>query len=428
MESADGVPTAWQRRPKRLSTAQAAARLGVKPATLYAYVSRGLLHSQRVAGERASSFDADEVERLLSRSHPAARTRTELVIESGLTAITSGRLFYRGLDAVALAEQRTFEEVAEWLWHGSLPPRRSWHADPVAIVAGVGAQSPLPVGILPLDRLRVIAAAVAATDHLRYDIRPQAVLVTARSLLAALVDCLPRLRPEETETVRIGAQPAPHGLLAARLWARLCPQAAAPALLTVLNAALILVADHELSASTLAARVAASVQADPYAVVGAGLCVLSGPLHGAASLAAESLLAEIEQPQQAARVIGERLRRGERVPGFGHLLYPDGDPRCTALLTLLRRALPASERLMVADALLSVMRERALPAPNIDFALAMVAQATGMARGAGEVIFAVARTAGWIAHALEEYGRGGIIRPRALYTGPAPRPVEDRGS
>ena len=208
--------------------------------------------------------------------------------------------------------------------------------------------------------------------------------------------------------------------------AQAVPGTAADAgLLDALRAALVLLADHELAASTLAVRVAASVRADPYAVVGTGLGALGGALHGGASLGAEAMLAAARDPADAPRVVGDLLRRGERVPGFGHFVYRSGDPRATLLLALIRTAVPASPRLAVADAVLAETHRRALPEPNIDFALAVLASCAGMITGAGEVVFAVARTAGWLAHAMEEYASRTPLRPRAVYTGPAPH--HDRG-
>ena len=184
-----------------------------------------------------------------------------------------------------------------------------------------------------------------------------------------------------------------------------------------MSAALVLLADHELAASTLAARAAASVRADPYAVVGTGLGAMSGALHGGASLGAETLMAAASGPGDVPRVVAELLRRGEKIPGFGHFVYRGGDPRAIVLLDLVRRAAPKSGQLAVADAVLAEVRQKSLPEPNIDFALATLARVAGMVRGAGEAIFAVARTAGWIAHALEAYAGPGPLRPRAVYTG-----------
>ena len=162
----------------------------------------------------------------------------------------------------------------------------------------------------------------------------------------------------------------------------------------MLSAALVLLADHELAASTLAVRVAASVRADPYAVVATGLGALGGALHGGAALAAETMLSSAAGPADAPRVVGDLLRRGERIPGFGHFIYKTGDPRAVSLMNLTRNAAPASEHLRVADAVLAEASRRALPEPNIDFALAVLTVVAGMIPGAGETIFAIGQDCG----------------------------------
>jgi citrate synthase len=421
---------------RRLSTAEAAARLGVKPATLYAYVSRGLLGRERAPDGRTSTFDPGEVDRLAApgRARRGRRPATELLVRSALTTIDGGLPWYRGLAVPELAAARSFEEVAEWLWTGQFPgPGPPWRAGGAALGAGRRAQAALPATALPLERIRVIAAALAAGDELRLELHPAAVTAAGRALIAGLVDCLPRPgQPADAGTGRRargdrrggGAgdpdAPAPGAGIAARLWAGLSLLDPEPGLLGTLEAALVLLADHELAASTVAARVAASVRADPYAVASAGLAAVSGTLHGGASLGVEILLAGIDRPDRAAAAVGERLRRGERLRGFGHRLYPDGDPRAAFLLDRLRDAAAGSPRLAVVESLLDATGRRGLPRPNVDLALAALAHVATMTRGAGEAIFAVARTAGWIAHALEEYARNAPIRPRAIYTGRPP--------
>jgi citrate synthase len=199
----------------------------------------------------------------------------------------------------------------------------------------------------------------------------------------------------------------------------------------VLNAALVLLADHELAASTLAARVAASMRADPYAVVATGLGAMGGALHGGAALGAELMLSSATSPADAPHVVGDVLRRGERLPGFGHFVYKDGDPRANLLLELVAEFAPGSPQLAVASSVTAEARRRALPEPNVEFALAVLVGVAGMIRGAGEAIFAIGRTAGWIAHALEEYERNIPIRPRGVYTGPSgastPRVLDEPG-
>ena len=491
-----------------ISAAEAAHRLGIKQATLYSYVSRGVLSRRRaggaagagsVAGASGSSgagggdrgpaagggagrggragggggkgslFDAVEVEELARRGRPRRPPGLAgLVIESGVTEIAGDQLRFRGLDALDLARDWSFEDVCELLWLGQPTPARQgapspgtglfrqarlfpqaglfppastspqastveWQAPAAAVAAGTAAQAALPAGTFPLERLQVIVPALAAADPLRLQFDPPAVAAAGRVIIAGLVECLPLAgagerpppggeRPAAAREDPAAARedPAASGI-AARLWPRLCPYEPSPGLLDALRAALVLLADHELAASTLAARVAASVRADPYAVVATGLGAVGGALHGGASLGAETMLAAAQDAVAAPRVVGELLRRGERVPGFGHFVYRGGDPRAGLLLALVRSAVPASPRLAVVDAVLAEMHRRALPEPNIDFALAVLATCAGMIRGAGEVIFAVARTAGWLAHALEEYTASTPLRPRAVYTGPAHR-------
>src|SRR6266545_5448679 len=242
------------RARQRLSSAEAARRLGVKPATLYAYVSRGLLRSERAPGGRTSTFDPAEVERLTRRSRRRALAAPELVIASELTSIDGGKLRYRGLDAAELAGRYSFERVAELLWTGRLGEGGPWRPDPAAVAVATACQDALPAGTLPLDRLRVAAAALAASDELRFELHPSAVVATGRALIAGLVESLPELGVA-------GAGPPRGATVAARLWPRLCPSPPRPGMVEVLDAALVLAADHELAASAVAARVAASVQA-----------------------------------------------------------------------------------------------------------------------------------------------------------------------
>jgi len=316
-----------------------------------------------------------------------------------------------------LAQRRTFEEVAELLWTGAFPELAPWASDARTLEAAVRVQAALPSEALPLDRLRVAVPALGALDPLRYETGDAAVVVTGRRLIAALVDCLPgRGAAEGTPLLVRRGQPF-SGSIAARLWTGLGDREPPQGALEALNGALVLVADHELSVSTLAARMAASIAADPYAVVSVGLSALGGAMQAVASLAAEDLLAEVSSPDEAPARIGERLRRGDRLPGFGHRLYPAGDPRAPILLDLLRVCWRGDRRLRAVEAVVEATADRGLPAPNIDFMLAALAHLAGMRRGASEAIFGVARTAGWLAHALEEYQRRSDIRPRAIYVG-----------
>jgi citrate synthase len=400
---------------RRLSTKEAAELLGVKPETVYAYVSRGHLSSRRAAGGRGSTFDAKEVEVLARRNRRESAGPSgsggELSVRTRLTLIEADRYYFRGVDATRLATGHSYEEVAEWLWTGQLRPGAAFTVPDDAVAVARRAVEALPEHAGPADRLRVAAIAAAVADPLRFDLSEEAVLATARILIPTLVAALPPKRSDHRD----------EGPLANRLWARLSGRPADEAALRVLDTALALLVDHDLAASTLAVRVAASARAHAYAAVSAGLGVIEGPLHGAASGLAHKLLLDVLDQGDAGPVIAEELRAGRRIPGLGHRLYQGEDPRARVLFELLEE-LPRSEPALAAarDIVATAARHAPLHA-NVDLALAVFTASCGMPAPAGETIFAVARTAGWIAHALEEYGERPLrMRPSGHYVGPKP--------
>ncbi|MFJ6614869.1 citrate synthase [Streptomyces sp. NPDC091289] len=399
----------------RLTTRQAAELLGVKPETVYAYVSRGQLSSARAAGGRGSTFDADEVRALARRSgrRDPSPAGGDLAFRTGITLIEGDRCFFRGVDATELARRYGYEEVAEWLWTGELRPGARFTAPAGTLAAARRTVGALPAHSGSTDRLRVAVTAAAATDPLRFDLSPEAVLSSARGLIPTLVGALPVLGGGDPE--------GEEDSLARRLWSRLTAEPADAPSLAVLDAALTLLVDHDLAASTLAARVAASARAHPYAVVSAGLGVLEGPLHGAASGLAHRMLREAVDRGSAVPVVADHLRTGRRVPGLGHRLYRGEDPRATTLFALLEDVPQAAGALAAAREVVETTARHAPLHANIDLALAVLSVSRGMPADAGETVFAVSRTAGWIAHALEEYGERPLrMRPSGQYTGPRP--------
>jgi citrate synthase len=403
-----------------LSAREAARLLGVKLPTLYAYVSRGLLRSLPARAGRARRYLRSDVEALRERG-PSVRAAAgalrwgEPILESAITAMTPAGPAYRGRLAADLARDGTrFEAAAELLWTGGLPeaePR--WEAPPLPELEGV-----LP--LLPPEAphasvFPVLVAARAARDAGRFDTTPEGVLPRARGLIRLLAAglALPRAPARARRAAR-----APR---IAEVVARAFALAADAETLAAIDALLILLADHELNASTFAARVAASTHADVYAVVQAGLATLSGPLHGATSDRFEALLAEVGTPEQAERVVQERARRGERIPGFGHPFYgPAGDARARVLLEVAWGLGRRSTELAVANAVIGAMERASKPPPNVDSAAVALRAALGMPPGAVAGLFAVGRSAGWVAHALEQVATGHLLRPRARYSGPAP--------
>ena len=401
---------------KLLTTDQVATRLGVQRATVYAYVSRGLLG--RTVGDdgRTSWFDPDEVDALARRGRPRARNQragaVEVVLASGLTEIgADGHLRYRGHDVADLAADHRFEAVAELLWTGVLPEGPVAWAAPTEALAGAGAATATLPATAPIAaRMSVAVAAVAAADEARGDLRPGTVQRKARTMLGVFA----------RTPLPLGTLPGEDAGIAAQLWPRLSPQRPTAARVRALDAALVLLADHELATSTLAARVAASTRANPFACVLAAIGAVSGPLHGRAAIGTHRILAEALSTGNPAAAVEGALEAGEHVPGMGHSLYDGIDPRAELLLERVGSIAAAS-----AARTIETVRRLCVDAsgrePNIDFALGALALAGAMPFGATEGVFATGRTAGWVGHVLEEYDERPLrYRPRAIYTGPEP--------
>ena len=384
-----------------LDTAEAARRLGVKPASLYAYVSRGQVRRRRGPDGRRSEYHPGDVATLAVRGRRSRPMQpTDVVVPTAITAITATGPTYRGTPAVDLAGAVSFEAVADRLWGESHDPE-AW--EDAATGATVVAASRPDGGLDAGQSLLAATVALRADDPLGRDLRPPVVVATARRLLVALASSLDggadrRMGLAEAVARSLGADDDADVVRA-------------------VDAALVLLADHELAASTLAVRVAASARCDPYAAELAGLAVLSGPRHGAASRGLEVALGEVAAGAAPAAALASATGGGTGVGGFGHPLYPDGDPRAARLVEVLEGG-SLGARLGPLRAVLGTAAGRGLPPPNIDAALAGLTHAIGAPPGAGEYVFAIARTAGWMAHAIEQYAEPGLLRPKAVYTGP----------
>jgi citrate synthase len=398
-----------------LTAGEAAGRLGVKPQTLYAYVSRGLIRRERPAGSRTSRYARSDVERLAAHARPRSiRTGPEIVVDQAITALDpAGHLAYRGWDVTRAAVDAHYEEIAAWLWGTTFGPNDHWSADPDGLALARRVQAALPATTPLPDRLRVVVAALRPGDPLRDDRRVASVAARAGTLLATVVEALPPVDPRDA--------PAATGSLARRLWTRVSPLEPTTKRVRALDRALSLLADHELATSTLAVRVAASAWSDPYLLLLTGLATAGGPLHGGASEFVRALLrdAVATDPERA---VGHAMRGDQLVPGFGHAVYEGPDPRAPVLLAAVEQAKPPRDLWRAASGVLEVMASAGGPHPNIDFALGVLTEGMRMVDGAGEAIFALARSAGWIAHGLEEYEHRLRYRIRATYTGPEPLP------
>ncbi len=377
-----------------LTAHETAERLGIKRDTLYAYVSRGLLRSVAAPGSRERGYRADEVEKLRAGRGTSRAGRNEPlipVIDSAICLIEDGRLYYRGIDAIHLAETAMSEDIADLLWAGATPtlPHKRGREARRASGGRVGAEAPLGL----IERCQIRLATLAAADLAALDLTPAGIIRTGRNILYELAACAGGTPPASAPV---------HRQLAA-YWG-LDDKGA-----DLVRRCLVLLADHELNASTFAAALSA----------------LSGRLHGGASASAEALLHEIVQRGDPLAVMAARLARNEHLPGLGHPLYPEGDPRADALLSAAMAAVPGARRLI--EVAIAAARQLIPQPANVDFALAAATTALGLPQGAALSLFVVGRTVGWIAHAIEQYQNGVLIRPRARYTGVRPEPEESHG-
>ena len=374
--------------PPLLSTHEATSRLGVSRATLYSYVSRGLVRAVAAPDDpRRSGYDARDVAALIDKRargrgrRDVANSTTnwgEPILRSALTRIADGRFFYRDQDAVALAEHASLEDAAGLLWK---VPAMALPEMPEAL--------PPPAGMLE----RCLLAVAGEAGRSDWTMHPPQIAAAAMRLLAIVAQAV-------TGGKRGAGQPAHEQIGAA--WG--LEQTGTD----LVRRALVLCADHELNASAYAARVVASTGASLGAAVLAGLAALSGPLHGGMTGRVRVLMADPEMIRDPMTCLSARLARGEALPGFGHRLYPAGDPRAVALLAAYPP--PPAWRAMI-DAAIALTGLH----PTIDVALAMLEQSLPLPPGGGFALFATGRTVGWIAHALEQRTDGRLIRPRAEY-------------
>ncbi|HTO54472.1 MAG TPA: citrate/2-methylcitrate synthase [Myxococcota bacterium] len=402
------------KRGDRMTSRQAADFLGIKLETLYAYASRGLVTGTRApGGGRGRHYTRADLEGLRARSEGPAASALRFgdpVLETRITRMTPEGPEYRGRPAVVLARQGVpFTAVAELLWTGSLPDARPhWPGDgPVLPVRELGRL--VPVGSPPLAALALALPALAAADPLRFDGSPEAVRGRARRLIPKLAASFAlALDPARLEPALETSDPV--RALALALGVPLRKKS-----LALLELALVLCADHELNASTFAARVAASTGADLYACLTAGLAAFSGPRHGGASEQVEVLAREAGDPARAAATVRDRMRRGELLPGFGHPLYAQGDPRHPPLYEAALALAPRAPRVRTIAALVATMQEAGRAKPNVDTALAAACAALDLPIGMGAALFAIGRSAGWVAHVLEQSETPHVLRPRARF-------------
>jgi len=385
-----------------LNASEAARYLGVSRKTLYAYVSRGWVRSETGDDPRSRRYDRLDLERLRQRkevrSEPGKKLTNALswgvpLLETELTLIDEGQLYYRGRCAVEMAQTQQFSQAVRWLWNKD---------EPFEVFTDGNRWNSERSQTSPLREFQRRLLELSDHDVAGYDLVVPNALSTGWRILELFLMCLVGRSDVRLEDAAILLQ---------RVWARKNPDLA-----RLLNAALVLCMDHELNASSFTARVVASAGSNLHEVVVAGLCALSGDRHGGMSLLCYQLLAELEAGNRLRPALVRWQRDRGLVPGFGHPLYPAGDVRAKLLLQMLKQTKAGlSQAKLVAQAC-QVLRKPA----TIDLALAALARAFALPAGSPLQIFALGRTAGWIGHAIEQRRQGGLIRPRARYIGPLP--------
>src|SRR5215475_5201887 len=391
-----------------LSAREASAELAISPATLYAYVSRGLIRSEPSPDSRSHRYRAEDIRGLKERRVPSVEPRgfksfdPDLpVLDSAIATITEAGPIYRGVNCVDLAEKDTLEHAATLLWDVT-------RVDPFAadncpkISDEMRAIAEAARRAAPIDRAIAVLALAASADSRAFTRAPDGRAMVGARIVRLLVATMLNSEPS----------PTPLHQQIARAWAP--DNKHAPDLI---RRALVLLADHELNASTFTVRCAASTGLNLYDAVIAGLAALKGPMHGGAGVLASRLVKTLID-QDPEPVIRDRVALGERFAGFGHGVYKNGDPRAMSLLNALTRAgAPRKFTREVPERIAQATGEFV----NIDYALAVLAHSLRLATGSELTLFAMARAVGWVAHASEQLQHGKLIRPRARYVGPAPR-------
>lgn len=415
---------------RALTSDEAAARLGIKVETLYAYVSRGRVTRHRTA--QGSRFDALEIEELAAQRGPKASVRRGsvvakplMVLDTDLAVIEDDELYFRGERAADLAMERTIEDVAAWVWTGQ------WGARLAAPVSGDLTRAKRLVDVLPseasrIDQLRAIALGLGVTDPWQTSASADALRLAGARFLLGVPTLLEPADANPTHgargSSRAGASHGSAGSVAETLWASLVPaalQPASPSQLRVINAALILTIDHDLAISTLAGRLAATGRASGYSVISAALGAFASRLHGGASIYAARLLRAVLAGTSVERALSEMIAFAGQVPGFGQPLYTTGDARAKLLLGLISGLPDGAEVAGAVGDLVAVVGRRSELKPNVDLALAAIAVASGMRDDDGTLLFGLGRSVGWIAHALSELDEKPLrLRPQGRYVGP----------
>jgi len=410
-----------------VSRTEAIALLGVKADTLYSYVSRGLIRRLRHPNNRHSLYFKEDIEKIRARSDArrsegvvaagAIRYGGEPVIATSITEITPAGQLYRGRSAIELAEQAaSFEAVAELLWSGIfIDDSTVWKLDPPqqkfqALAASMGK---LRAGANIHELLSILTLGLGMSRGSLSERVNQGITATleGRQLIQALTGCFAFLSGKQAY------RPFKEGESVAKAMARSLGIASSPQTLRVLNAALVLSADHELSPATFSARIAASSEADMHSCIAAAICTHSGTRIARACDQLEDVFSKMATKASLVKKVLPSEKTSRAIPGFNHPIYPKGDPRANCLLRIIKENIPLTKRLENIYDFLDVAARQYQIYPRIEMAIVVMAAALGLPPKSAAGMYTFGRTAGWVAHVIEQRLTGYLIRPRAKFIG-----------
>jgi citrate synthase len=380
--------------------------LGISITTVYSYVSRGLIKSIKdPLNKKKSLYSYSDVEKLLLKKNKEGAEKISQqtmswgspVLESSITLIEDNILYYRGVSIFELVKKYNFEQIATLLWTGD-------SKNSIEIFSkDIFSTNSLKLTFFRQDVQNFLSELDKLDIHTK---NYQEIPLLGAKIIQSIVSGVTSDNSKKTIDLKLAKFFCPNDKFAPDL----------------IKTALILIADHELNASSFTARVVASTGANLYQVIIAGFAALSGFKHGANVFKVEAMINDLKKELNFERNLQIRLERGDSIYGFGHNLYPDGDIRAKILLQKIEMAYSSNKELEFIIAIKKLCSEATRQKPNIDFALVTLATVFKLSTEFAFFLFALGRIAGWIGHAIEEYQSNRLLRPRAKYIGIKPLP------
>ena len=389
---------------KYVPAKEAMSLLGISQSTLYSYVSRKLIRSRKShSNKRIHKYNYDDIVKLLEKKKiQVAETIAQQslqwgtpVLESSITLIQDNMIFYKGRSIASLVDMYSFEQVATLLWTGSTENYQNLFSEHQIATD----KSSINNSLTDIQKLLLDIEKSDLILLLKEDKPTQGGII-----LSSIVQSITQNLTNETIANKLAQFYCPNEVHASEL----------------INTALIVIADHELNASSFTARVVASTEANLFQVIVAGLSALSGYKHGATAFEIKKMVNELNENLTIEKNLLKRINGGGKIIGFGHTLYPNGDIRAKILLNKIKRFYGDTKDYQMMKLIMDKCIEFTDQLPNVDFSLYFLAKLLHQDDEFAIFLFALGRIAGWVAEAIEQYQEDKLIRPRAKYIGIKP--------